>query len=783
MISQSKRRLTREEERLYNLLPAVYRQEEPVPAVCRQDGLAQGQPLRAIMAIIEEQMRAIESDIEGLYENWFIETCQEWVLPYIGDLLGMRPMRLNGSGVFSQRAHVANTQGYRRRKGTLFVLEKAARDASGWPVKAREYLPLLATAQNLNHIRLSSPATIDLRDAGKLDLLGGPFECATHIAEVGNIYNIKNIGLFFWRINSYAVSESDACKSKEAYSNCYYFSPLGIDMPLYNRPRTGQDITHLAEDIDVPGRLRRRPLRDEIERLSCPQQKDGDLQSTYFAGDPPFRIFLDGQEVKPEEMVICSLEDWMAAGWKPPDDCKEINEASSKDSDKGERPQRKVAVDPELGRLVLLKDSLSIDSELEPKVRVSYSYGFAWEIGAGSYNRIDDLSKWIELSGWQRLKYDDIIAKNRIFVYEVSRDKMSLNDALSDWSKAAGKEKDSIGIIIISDSSSLESATIESCTPVSNTLEWGGKREDDGRKVISIVMPEESKLAIVAAAWPESADGERLIDGLEPDGLLPHLKADLEITGKASSELILDGLLIEGSIMIKSRIGRFRLSDCTLAPNKGGLYVCKNAHGSSIEMQSSICGPIDIDKNCRFSSIQICDSIIDGGHTAAISAQAADVRIVASTVLGRTAALALQADSSIFTGEVEVKRPQAGCIRFCYLPVESSLNSDPPGQSDLISMRRYRCQPDEAIKKAATPEEKEAVKKSVAPSFRSTRFGHPGFCQLSTGTPEEISKGSEDGSEMGVFSGIMQPQREADLRECLDEYLPFGLNAGIFYVD
>jgi hypothetical protein len=42
--------------------------------------------------------------------------------------------------------------------------------------------------------------------------------------------------------------------------------------------------------------------------------------------------------------------------------------------------------------------------------------------------------------------------------------------------------------------------------------------------------------------------------------------------------------------------------------------------------------------------------------------------------------------------------------------------------------------------------------------------------------------GAEDGSEMGVFSLLQQPQREANLRIALDEYLRFGLEAGIFFV-
>ena len=35
---------------------------------------------------------------------------------------------------------------------------------------------------------------------------------------------------------------------------------------------------------------------------------------------------------------------------------------------------------------------------------------------------------------------------------------------------------------------------------------------------------------------------------------------------------------------------------------------------------------------------------------------------------------------------------------------------------------------------------------------------------------------------MGAFSHLRQPQREANLRVRLEEYLPFGLEPGLIYV-
>src|ERR1700680_3147055 len=108
--------------RLYRLLPAVYRLRDS----------DQGEPLRALLSLIEREHDAVELDILSLYENWFIETCQEWVVPYIGDLLAVRPLNPASPGTFSERGYVAHTLDYRRRQGTASMIEQLARDVTGW---------------------------------------------------------------------------------------------------------------------------------------------------------------------------------------------------------------------------------------------------------------------------------------------------------------------------------------------------------------------------------------------------------------------------------------------------------------------------------------------------------------------------------------------------------------------------------------------------------------------------------------------------------------------------
>src|ERR1700735_2511026 len=120
-------------DRLYQLLPAVYRIRDS----------AQGQPLRALLSLVQQIYDTVEQDILGLYENWFIETCAEWVVPYIGDLLSVRPLYAANADTFSARAYVANTLDFRRRKGTAAMLEQLALDVTGWPAHVVEYFALL----------------------------------------------------------------------------------------------------------------------------------------------------------------------------------------------------------------------------------------------------------------------------------------------------------------------------------------------------------------------------------------------------------------------------------------------------------------------------------------------------------------------------------------------------------------------------------------------------------------------------------------------------------------
>jgi hypothetical protein len=166
---------------------------------------------------------------------------------------------------------------------------------------------------------------------------------------------------------------------------------------------------------------------------------------------------------------------------------------------------------------------------------------------------------------------------------------------------------------------------------------------------------------------------------------------------------------------------------------------------------------------------------------AAANSPGPPVHLERCTIRGRVRARQIDmATETIFDGLATAERIQVGCVRFSYVR---------PGSR---TPRRYRCQPDLALAARAKAlglgsadelpaDERARVETRLVPTFRSLRLGDPSYAQLDLRTAVEIREGGEDRSEMGAFHDVYGPQRERNLRVRLDEYLRFGLEAGIFY--
>ena len=75
------------------------------------------------------------------------------------------------------------------------------------------------------------------------------------------------------------------------------------------------------------------------------------------------------------------------------------------------------------------------------------------------------------------------------------------------------------------------------------------------------------------------------------------------------------------------------------------------------------------------------------------------------------------------------------------------------------------------------------VEATVRPLFTARRYGDPALGQLDERCAAQIRTGAESGAEMGAYERLRQPQREANLRDALTEYLRLGLTAGVYFAN
>jgi hypothetical protein len=735
-------------ERLYELLPAVYRLRDIELATQQEGALSRAEqtelqelqalfntnspltdpqfkrleelqdkqqrgPLKALLAVIAEQVAVLEEDLAQRYDDQFIETCAEWVVPYIGDLVGTRGLFVFPGAQFSQRAQVANTLASRRRKGTAAVLEQLARDMTGWDASVVEYFQLLATTQYLNHLRPENLSFADLRHSRLLDYLNSPFDRTAHTADVRNIesrrgkHNIPNVGIFLWRLGSYSVTVAPAYKLSERR---YLFDALGKNTQLYNNPEVEDEITHLAEPINVPMPLSRRVLDRHLE--------------TYYGLDKSILIYRDGLEVtaamaRPpasnisELIRVCDLSD--------------VKDNSGNVVGWAHLPEDRIAIDPVLGRI-----AFPLKQPPPQSVQVTYHYGFSADMGGGEYER--------ELSSGGVEK-----------VIKVPTDSPTIQAALS------------AVITELTNNPQLDSGVVEIEKPTA------ASQSDYHILSGSVNVPAGKRITL------------RAVDEHRP---VIVLDGDWQITGGADAEFELDGLLISGGGLHAPAGGNqlrlLRLAHSTLAPGPSlaiksvppraaALGLVVRTPGVRIEVDRCILGAIR-----AVDSAHVCltGSIVDAGADAAmayegVTNQQPGAPLVAlnSTIIGRVHTLTMElASNTIFfaaspmtDAPVRAEMLQEGCVRFCYVPPGSQLP------------RQFECQPE-------TPEEATRVR----PVFTSLRYGDAGYCQLSARCSDKIKQGADDGAEIGVFHDLYQPQRIANLRARLDEFLRFEIEAGIF---
>jgi hypothetical protein len=757
---------------LYERLPEIYRIKDAEQTPPYQ--------LKAFLSVVEEVFAAIRENIETLYHDLFIETCDDWVIPYIGDLLGTSHLKGDPATL---RADVADTIALRRRKGTQGAIELLAYNLTRWAAHCVELRESLCWLQHLNHQRPDAGGappyacphltryhvpwggTVPVRDPATLSLLNSPFDPFAYTADLrppgtNTIrYNLPNLVIFLWRLEDYRIPLADPvpkgfteipeATGEEARFAVYFdLDPLDRPVQLFNTFRfdPDQEPPNVSRVDETPG-----PVR--AARLTT-----GSV-----AGNPEAYVAVDTYDPTSTDIDQYELSDAGLHLFVPESSFGATEWAFRGDNlcawEQGLRVplmRNEVVIHPEIGRVMFGVASVDERDALLDHLRVSYTYGGVGPVGAHPTTRTDRPTEW----GGQPV--------DTVRVTHLGSSPQSLESALSDIQDATRPLVVEIQDSLVHDL---------------NLAAVAGTRIESGGAALQINSP-----LIIRAA-----EGCRPIVRLAQ----PLRFRPTHVIGVAEGEqkrltVRLEGLYIahaadfpeDQPLIARTAVARLECLSCSLDPGGHRLrngtrapvwkgMVLSNGYGfedeeeeeaflptPEVDLQRTVSGALEIDDGYR---LYVTDSIIDAG--VGIGDEAGEVYAVTSasdpvdgwgppcqvrgaTFYGRMRAEQISGSGGIWVHRLEVHNNQRGCIKRSYFS----------GDGD-------RLPPHHACVEGS----------DAALRFTSEWFSDPGYGQIRRCSDDRILKTGPQDDEMGAFGFLLNTHRLINLTIRFREFMPVGI--------
>jgi hypothetical protein len=767
---------------LYERLPEIYRikDEEQKPP---------GQ-LQSYLALVERAFGAIHENIEALYDDLFIETCDDWVIPYIGDLLGTS--HLTGDP-WTLRADVADTVALRRRKGTLASIERLTYNLTQWGVHCVELRENLVWNQHLNHQRpdaggdppygLSSVTkftpirggTVTLRDPAMLSLLDTPFDPFAHVADVkppafGSVgYNLPNLAIFLWRLEDYRVRSSrplsrgvhptGATVSGEATHVARFdIHPLGEPVRLFNTYQFDPDreppvVTRIDE---TPGPIPRSRLTEGSEAgnpeeylaVDTYDPADNTLASRDIS-DVGLQLHLPEPEFAGEPWPGLDPEVWSIRG---------ANLCAWESGVQPPLQDREIVIDPDIGRIIVGVGSQSEGDALEESLLLTYTYGAVGPVGAHPKSRAAAPKEW---------KGEPVDSKEVDFHEDPDGLRKALDDIHLSNAPVLIEIKDSM--VHELDLSAVAGVVVEDGHPnLSLNRSLIIRAADGQRPIIELEQPLRFR--------PKKVKGADVDEQKELDAVVSNLTVRLEglfITGGATGPLIARAALHSLEIVeCTLDPGGHRKLDGTRAPIRRSLDL-RESYGFTdsdeedafketpgVILQRTVAGPLLIDGGYHLS---LADSIIDAGKGVGDDPQdsfavsgATDptggwgppAEVNGITVFGRMRVESINGRGGIWVHALEVLDNQKGCIRFSYFSGEGDRL---PQNLGCVSGTGARLR------------------------FVGEIFGEPTYGQLAHTTDFRIRERGPKDDAMGAFGFLLEAHKWRNIQIRYREFMPVGV--------
>ena len=728
-------------DKLWNLLPAIYRTLDT-------DAYDTNGPLREIVNRIGAQAAVVRRSIDRLWEDQSIESCDDWVISYIGNLLATNLVSsLDARG---QRLDVANTIYYRRRKGTVAILEEIAYDITGWEARAVEFFrrlgrtrhsldpPInvpgdsaadngaLETAQGLTGAWTSTMigGWADLRNVYGASQAQSPniisargkapsaFDEYFHTADVragsgrSGWYNIAKLGVFLWRLQSFAVNQTMPVQN----GNCYTFDPTGRQIPLFaasSRPLGDTWVSPQEWQLPTP--------------ISTP------LLKTCLANPGTVELYAS---IDPDGFTLQSNS--LGIFTKPGSFYELINVSRITALNEIPEPAHQILIIPESGLFETLQPP-------NAPVTVTYQYGFSAPMGAGCYDR-------------------RVIGQTPA---QMPSPVININ--------GGGNALELLGPIGATGTLSLnDSLTYTAAVKTSNIQQVTIVAQNQQRPVIRLG----ASLQGNTPEWILNGNGGSLaLDGLLFSGgdiVLTGTFTTVTITcctldpGNAANEVGTDPVPQPSVLFAQSIDGR------DLVPTT--LWI--EGEINQLVIDRCILGPVRIRNNGEVETLTMTNTIVQaiptssGAPTSTPGPNSEDLALAFTigvtnlsrcTILGPAYLHQLNTSECILDDLVVVENNQIGCVRFSAWSEGSVI----PRQYQSVMIQ------------------------DKAPLFTSRAFGQPGFAQLlenadstilSGANGATITAGAVDGSEMGAFASLKNPIKANSLLIKYQEYMPLGLN-------
>lgn len=593
-------------DKLWQSLPAIYRALD-------SESVDTSGPLRELVARIGVQAAIVRRSLERLWDDQSIETSDDWVIPYLADLLSTN--LVDGLDARGQRLDVAKTIYYRRRKGTVPMLEELAADVTGWEARVVEAFRRLGRTRHGLDPAIGRPADApdpagsralqlaeglvgpitgtpmggfaDLRDPYGATLTRSAFDEDFHAVDVrhgvGQVgwYDIPRLPVFLWRLTSFGVRQA----TPVAVSGCaghFAFDPSGRTVPLFaadaREGATGPQRAVAASEWQEPTPIGRLLLADQLRRLQQPLAPE-DMDKLY-----------------PASLAIYHLQ---GAFFDLVDDLSHLR------------------FFPEIGRF-------SVDNTLQGQtLRVDYHVGFPSTIGAGPYDRR--------------------VARQAALPQPLPATTVSGGvGALAGALGALG----ATGTVTIADS-----LTYTQAAPVA------------GITAVTIRSTNRERPLIRLAGAPNPADWvltgtpgrELVLDGLWVAG------ADVILRGRFDRVRIVCTTLDPGQAGATAGTFGVAVDGRSLVPTR--LFVEGSVR--ELHVERSLVGPIRVRANGSIERLVVVDSIVQSlWAEVAIRQPTGDADLSRCTVMGSAHVHRLNASESILDDVVEVDDTQHGCVRF-----------------------------------------------------------------------------------------------------------------------